>query len=88
MVSLFTALENETCETCGCTPCDCNQSDGQPQNRSYNNGEIFEILTPEEHRLESLAAIILRRKQTMPMELHDASVDEVRKYLRGKYQRV
>ena len=79
MVALATALENQTCETCGCTPCDCDQREPPPA----FSAEVFEILTTEEKKCDGLAALILRRKQRFPNEMRDASAAEVRKYLKA-----
>lgn len=72
-----------SCEKCGCSPCDCNQRDGRKVH--YNKGESFQMLTKDELRLDNIAALILRRKQPLPSELHNASAEQVQSFL-GKRQ--
>ncbi len=74
----------QQCDRCGCSPCDCKQQDGDGRKMGFNNGEIKEILTPQESKIGKLAALILRRKQSMPKQLSHASVDEVRNFLHGR----
>jgi hypothetical protein len=43
------------------------------------------MLTKDELRLDNIAALILRRKQPLPSELHNASAEQVQSFL-GKRQ--
>jgi hypothetical protein len=48
---------------------------------SYS-GIGWEQLSPQDKQAEKLAALVLKRKTPMPQELRNASMEEVRAYLK------
>jgi hypothetical protein len=69
----------DQCEKCGCSPCDCGTT--VDHEVSYY-GRHWEKRRPEDLWAESLASLIEKRGQVMPLTLRNASLEEVAAYLK------
>ena len=64
------------CERCGCSPCDC--AGANASNGTVNfSGKSWQYQTPEERRIEELAAVIVQRGMAFDLSDHDLPLELV-----------